>query len=405
MCEDDDQGGWLSIICLSNAMSQLRVLHIITGLRAGGAENMLLKIITVSDRATVTHGVISLTDDYPMGNLLRERGVPVDMLGMAPGRLSPRGVQRLGGMLRQFAPDVVSTWLHHADLVGGGVARLTTDAPVVWNLGGSVDGADGKFHSHATVFACGLVSRVIPERIVSCSHELVRWHGARGYDASRAVVIPNGFDTDAFSPNSEARRSVREELGLPESTLLVGLVARWAPQKDHATFFHAAAALRSSIPDVRYVVFGQGVDRENRDLIRLLGEAGVADVVFPLGLRRDVARLTAALDVAVSSSAHTEGFPNTLGEAMSCGVPCVATNVADAPYIIGDTGFIVPTRSPSELAEAVLDILMRSDEERQSLGRRARARVLDKFSLKHVADKYVALWTQLAEDRRRKLKR
>src|SRR5690606_25925134 len=222
-----------------------------------------------------------------------------------------------------------------------------------------------------------------------CSHAARRLHVEQGYRDDRFLVIPNGFDMDRFRPSDDARRALREELGLPSDALLVGLVARWHPVKDHAGFLRAAGIVSRAHPDARYLLVGSDCDRSNAALAGLVDEIGLAGRVHLLGARDDIARVTAALDVAASSSTG-EAFPNVLGEAMSCGVPCVTTDVGDSAHIVGDTGRVVPPRDPRALATALSELVGMSREQRVELGRRARERVRDNFELGRVVGLYEA---------------
>jgi glycosyltransferase involved in cell wall biosynthesis len=208
------------------------------------------------------------------------------------------------------------------------------------------------------------------------------------------VFIPNGFDLAEFAPRPEARDDVRAELGVARDTLLVGLVARYNAMKDHATFFEAVARLRRDRPHVHFVLVGRLVERTNVEIAATIDRLGIWPVVHLLGERNDVPRLTAALDVATCSS-YSEGFPNAVGEAMACGVPCVSTEVGDCRAIVGETGIIVPPRDPAALAAGWRCLLDRSAEDRRSLGRVARARVTEHFDIGRVARQYEALYAEL----------
>jgi glycosyltransferase involved in cell wall biosynthesis len=111
-----------------------------------------------------------------------------------------------------------------------------------------------------------------------------------------------------------------------------------------------------------------------------------------LGERQDMPRITAALDIASSSSSYGEGFPNVIGEAMSCAVPCVVTDVSDLPWVVADTGRVVPPRDPQALASAWADLLELGVEGREALGAAARARVIQYFPLESVVARYEALY-------------
>jgi glycosyltransferase involved in cell wall biosynthesis len=377
----------------------IRVAHVIAGLGVGGAEMSLLKLLTALDRDEFPAEVISLTGDAPLGERIRLLGIPVHALDLAPGRPDPRLVLRLAAQLRRSQPDLVQTWMYHADFIGGLAARLAGSPPVVWNVRHTFTNMDAfKPGTRLVVRLNAHLSRSLPARIV-CNAEAGRAsHAAIGYDAAKMVVIPNGFDLDAFRPDPQARRDVRRELGLGEGTPLVGLCARFHPDKDHHTFFRAAALLHARLPNVHFLLWGKGVDEGNPVISAWLDEGDLRGVARLLGPRDDLPRLAAALDVAALSSA-SEAFPTVVGEAMACEIPCAVTDVGDAADIVGETGRVVPPGDPAALAEAWQSLLALPAAERRALGQQARRRVLARFDLKQTAAAYARLYRDIIAGR------
>jgi glycosyltransferase involved in cell wall biosynthesis len=211
----------------------------------------------------------------------------------------------------------------------------------------------------------------------------------------KMLVIPNGSDLLTFKPNSGARLSVRKELGLQEETPVIGLVARFDLPKDHRTFVRAAGLLHTRIPDVNFVLCGDGITWVNPQLTEWIDAAGIRTCCHLLGRRLDIPRLSAALDVAVSSSAYSEAWPLSVGEAMACGVPCVVTDVGDCALIVGDTGRIVRPKDPEALADAWHELLTLSPDERARLSWAARRRAEERFSLPSTVAQYERLYAEL----------
>jgi len=374
----------------------ITILHVITGLDTGGAEMMLYKLVARSDTAQFRHIVVSLTQIGPVGEKIAALGVPVHSLRMRRGMADPRALLRLLVVMRHVRPDVVQTWLYHADALALPAAALLR-VPVVWNIRSAVD--VNELGPVVAVLArlCAWLSRV-PAAVVTNSDAAKVLHTRIGYRPRQWLVIPNGFDTERFVPDVTARRDVRRELGLPADALLIGLVARFDPLKDHQTLLRAASLLRRQLEGPHFVLAGRDIKMSNSELREWIKASGVGDHVHLLGERADIPRLTAALDIATCSS-YGESFPNIIGEAMACAVPCAVTDVGDAAWIVGDTGRVVPPKDAPALASAWRELIELGTEGRRELGLRARARVEERYSLDSVVRQYETLYERLMKRR------
>lgn len=365
-----------------------RLFHIITGLDAGGAEMSLYKLLKTMDRRSFESRVASLLGDGSIGARIRELGIPVYDLGMRRSRPSALGLGRLVRLLRRERPTLVQTWLYHADLLGTIATRITLGPELLWNVRASnMEMKKYNFLSGLTVRVCARMSG-LPRAVVVNSEAGRAFHEAMGYRPKEWVVIPNGFDLDEFRPDPGARASVREELGIGPETPLIGLVGRFDPMKDHENFVRAAGRLGATRTDAHFLMVGAGVTMDNSTLSEMIRRAA-PDVRFHcLGQRADVPRLTAALDIASSSSSYGEGFSNTVGEAMACGVPCVVTDVGDSAIVVGETGVVVPPRDPVALEDGLRRLMEMGRDGRRSLGELARERIRARYSLDTMARRY-----------------
>jgi glycosyltransferase involved in cell wall biosynthesis len=371
----------------------MKILHLITGLSTGGAEMMLYKLVSRMNRDKFKIQVISLTDIGPVGKKIQDLGGSVETLGMKRGIPDPRMVFKLTRWLKKNRPDIIQTWMYHADLVGGLAARISGGIPVIWNIRHSnLDPGGNKKTTLWTAKACARLSSLLPSKIICCSRASKQVHSRLGYNENKMIVIPNGFDLDAFSPNKDARKQIRGQLGLDDETILIGLVARFDPQKDHKNFFQAAGILHKNYPDVHFLLCGDDITRDNPSLNKWMDEADVRPVTHLLGRWDDMPSLQAAFDVASSSSSYGEGFPNIIGEAMACGVPCVVTDVGDSALIVGDTGIVVPPKDPDAMALAWKKLIEIGKEKRKKLGHDARLRIRENFSLSSVVKQYEELY-------------
>ena len=366
-----------------------RILHVISGLGLGGAEGMLCRLLGAMDRCRFPSAVASLTCGGARKAELEGLGVPVHELGLNGPWLLAKALWRLIRVVRTFRPDVIQCWMYHADLLGGLVGRAL-GIPVVWGLRQSdLDPRHSRLHTRQVVRACARLSRRIPERVVSCSERAADVHRRLGYRAP-IVVIPNGVSLTWWRRDPQGGAALRQELGIPEGAAVIGMAARWHPQKDHATL--VAAAVR--LPGTHWLLCGEGITRQNEALLQLVHP--VRERVHLLGPLRDLRPFYSALDVHVLSAAFGEGFPNVVAEAMACEVPCVVTDVGDAPRLVGDAGHIVPPRDPEALAGAVSALLGLNPDSRRSLGAKVRRHIAACYDIDGVARRYEALYCEVA---------
>jgi glycosyltransferase involved in cell wall biosynthesis len=377
--------------------TRMKVVHVITGLKMGGAEVMLLRLLKQLRSHDYDPYVVGLTEPGPVSDEIVGLGVPLEALSAKRGAPGPATVYSVARILRRVRPDVVQTWMYHSDLIGGLAARAAGNPPVAWGLHHSnLSPAFNKRSTLVTARTCARLSRVLPAAIVCCAESTRRLHAEFGYDEDKLLVIPNGFDLDTFRPDPVARADVRRELGLPNETRLIGLIARFHPQKDHETFIRAAGIVRAQRDDTHFVLCGDFLDWNNAELVGWIERAGVRDRCHLLGRRSDVGRIQASFDVAALSSQGGEAMPLTIGEAMACGVPCAVTDVGDAARLVGDTGRVAPPRDPAALAAACLELLSLPADASARLGAAARRRIAERYSLPVVADRYWELHEHLA---------
>jgi len=384
----------LNVVAGFDQPAMIAIAHLITGLERGGAEHMLAQLVARMDRDRFRSVVISLTDAGPLGATIAEADIPVRPLNIRRNVPDPRAVLRLRRILREFRPDILQTWLYHADMLGLAARQLGFAPHLLWNVR-CTDSLGANAPRRLLAWCSGR-----PDTVVVNSLAGQQFHAALGYHPRRWIMLPNGFDTDALCPNPERRRQFRAEFGWDDTVVAIALPARYHPQKDHTTFVAAAAKLAVRLPSARFVLLGSGCDPANSALAGLIDQSGLGERVMLLGERHDLHALYPAFDIVTLSSAYGEGFPMVLGEAMSCGVPCVATAVGDAAEIIGETGAIAPPSDATALAAAWERIAILTSEERTALGAAARARIVAHFGLAGIVARYEALYENIAAGRR-----
>lgn len=371
---------------------KIRMLHLISTLDVGGAEQNLLRLASSMDAGLFENHVACMTRPGPLARSLELAGIPVHSLNMRKGVPDPRAVLRLRFTASLVRPDLVQCWMYHANLLG---LALLNPKRTLWNI--RCSDMDLSLYGGVYRFAVktGALLSGLPSAVVVNSKAGRDVHEALGYRPRQWAVIPNGFDTAVFRPDPEARVRIRAELGIPGDAFTVGLVCRYDPMKDHEAFFLAAEKLLRSCPDARFILAGRGVTRDNPSLRKILPDSPAFHL---LGERSDIPAVCASLDVATSSSAWGEGLPNAVGEAMASGIPCAVTDAGDSAALVGETGVVVPKADPSALCSAWESLHDAGVDRRRALGEKARKRILEHYGLSAMVERYQSLYQSLTED-------
>jgi glycosyltransferase involved in cell wall biosynthesis len=375
----------------------LKVLHIITGLNVGGAENMLAKLIEAAS-PDISQEVVSLLEPGPLAERISARNVRVHSVGMKRGLPTPRAAFELTKIVRSVRPDVLHGWMYHGNLAASFARRMAAgNARLLWNVRHSL--ADPKSETRMTQALLWLSARIsgAPDAIIYNSQAALDQHSKHGFSASRALVLPNGFDCDKFRPDPQARKKLEEIFGIEPSRLVVGCIARQHPMKDHANLIEAVSLARRSGLDIHLLMVGAGMKPPPDDLAARISKLLPPDRVTTAEARFDVSDWLAGLDVLAVPSAWGEGFPNVIGEALCSGVPVIATDVGDSRIIVGDAGETVCARDPEAFAEALRRILSGSREDRAALGTQGRRRMIERYSLPSITGEYEKLYRSISD--------
>ena len=370
----------------------MKIVHVITSLNDGGAEGVLFRLCTTD--TVHRHLVISLSIEGKYGPLLRAKGISVIALGMKPNRLPLLALIRLVYLFLKHKPDLVQTWMPHADLLGGIAGRLAGVKSVVWGVRHT--SLDQRFSKKTTIWIVSLLAKLswwLPSRIAVCSKQAINAHEALGYDRTKMRYIPNGYDSGDFSAKTKEADNLRAEWGVEPITALIGTVGRYDPQKDHSNLLQALQLLQARKIDMRCVLVGMNLNAENRELLSQINALNLANTVMLLGMRKDIPVVMSALDLHILPSAYGEAFPNVVAEAMACETPCVVTDVGDAAYIVGDTGWVVPPNDAEALASAIEKALKeRHKGQWPQLCLSARQRIQQHFDIQKMISAYHELW-------------
>jgi len=373
-------------------MTEPKVLFIATGLSAGGAEQALIRLLTGLQDGPVRSALAVLRS----GGSLREDAAGLDLpfmeLDMEKGAAEQAaGMIRLVRFARAVRPDILQGWMYHGNAAASLTGLAMPGSRVFWSVRQSLGAPQTEQSGTTRLIRRAVHLRRRPERIVYNSGVAALHHEKLGYPENCRTVIPNGFDDHRFQPDLAARDLIRKELDLPKDTPLIGMVARYHPVKDHDGFLKAAALLAGRAPDVRFLLIGSGVNGDNEELLDRIRSLDLSNRCHLLGERDDIPAVTAALDVATLTSL-SEGFPNVIGEAMTCGVPVVATSVGETPELLDGIGTVVPCGDPASMAASWGELLELSVERRRSLGAAGRSRIQDRYSLARMISLFEKLY-------------
>jgi glycosyltransferase involved in cell wall biosynthesis/ubiquinone/menaquinone biosynthesis C-methylase UbiE len=373
----------------------LRVLHVISGLGLGGAETVLFRLATRSKG--IEHEVICLGPRNWYSDLLEERGIRVHHVEFSSLARVPAAARRLLHLIRASAADVVQGWMYRGNVMGGLSARVA-GKPVVWNVRSSTL---GPLRPGSRILAKigGPLARWVPEYVINCSRESARLHARFGYDRAKGGIIPNGYDPERFRPDEEARSATRASLGVEPGTFLICTIGRWHAQKGFPELLDALRLLRERNVAVRLLMVGLDLDERNLELEKLVDRSGCRRIVQMIGQRADILDIARAPDLHVLASIGVEAFPNVVAETMLSGTPNVVTDVGDAAFIVGDTGWVVAPGHPEQLADAIQQAYAEWANSPESWRKRreaARKRIAENFTIEAMVAAYEDVWRQVA---------
>lgn len=377
----------------------MKVLHIITGLMQGGAERALFLLTTNNHNDnSVTHIVVSMVDFGVYGKRLQDAGIQVHMLQMPRGLLTFKGLYKLWSLIRKIKPDIIQTWMYHADLVGGFIARLAGYNNVIWGIVGfNLNPNVASRSTRLTAKICAMLSGFIPRKIISCSVKSVTAHQNMGYAREIFEIIPLGYDLEEFKRNESERYKLRKSWGIGLESIIVGCVARWHPQKDHRNLLQAISTIKDKF-SFHCVLAGPEMMENNKDLLDIINSiSGLNHNIVLAGRVDSIPNVMSAFDLHILPSLG-EAFPNVVAEAMACGTPCIVTDVGDAATIVGNTGWVVPSGNSVALANTMMTALneMENKEKWKQRTMDCRTRIEENYTIERMVESYNNLWHLVA---------
>lgn len=371
-----------------------KIVHIIMSLNIGGAELMLKRLVLHShQKEQFEHIVITLTDLGVNGPELQDRGITVHSLGMKSLPTLPLIFLKLQRLLKEIQPDVVQTWMYHSDLLGGLAAKSLGVKKIIWGIRNTELNTKQNLSRKAMVNLCAKFSYSIPSQIACVANTAMNTHIKQGgYDASKMLVISNGFDLNKFKPNEIRRLELRDKLNIKSDELVIGNIGRFDPVKNHKNFIKACISLLQKGYQFKVLLAGRDVDLNNPEISKLFKKNELIKYFLFLGEIDDTPSFYNAIDVFCLCS-YTEGFPNVLGEAMATGKVCLATDAGDAWVVLSDNGFRIGFTSSADIAIALeTNVLNKALSDLNDIGNAARIAIVNNYSIDKIVSQFEDLY-------------
>lgn len=372
---------------------RIGVAFVVSSLFMGGAEAQVIQLASALDTG-FRPLIICTKGEGEQAQRARAAGLRVVSLGLRSGK-DPRLLPRLTRLLREFRPAIVHC-TNFDSTVWGRAAGVLAKVPCIV----TAEHSSTRPRSHApSRVAIPLANRAFAKRtdcVVACSHAQVPLLKREGNPPDRVRVIPNGVDLRLYD-SSHSDADVREECGVPEGAVAIGIVARLFEEKNVAMLLRVASRLQALDARTHFVIVGDGPCRPAlEDLVR---EARLTDAVTFTGTRHDVPRVLTGMDICALTSS-TEAFPISLLEAMAAGLPVVATDVGDVARIVknGSTGFVVAAGDTREFTRC-LETLVRNPGLREAMGSSGRLRVEKLYSVDRMTQAYTELFERILCER------
>lgn len=371
----------------------MHIVHVFSALYQGGAETQLELLInhSLKNNPEVKHTVISLKRDVtPLWIRLEGMGVTVLTCNL-DSPLNLYSILTLRRILSSFtSSDIIQCWMYHANFLAT-VASIGLRKKLIWNIR----------RTQIPIGITGLIARLsarlsflFPVKIVCCATAAKESHIELGYNPDNMTVIHNGIDTERFVPNKAFGISFRSQIGIEKGDFVLGVIGRYAPVKGHVYLLQAFRELMSNSQNInqniKLVMIGRNIANAS-ELLPYLRDKSLKEHLIIIPERTDIHKLIPALDLLCLPS-ESEGFPNVVAEAMSCGVPTLVSDVGDAAFIVNNTDMVVLPCDSSAIAKRIEQFIKSPNLDKFNISKVSRERVIRYFSVEESWRKYLLLY-------------
>ena len=372
----------------------MRLLIVTTGLEVGGAERAIYNLVLGGIEKMGDVHLVSLRGEGYYGKLFKSRGISVTCLNLQnPINLFPSLI-RITLFIKKFKPNIIQGWMYHGNLFSLFASRLIyPKAKVYWGIRQSLYNIKReKFITRIIIRLCSLFSSYA-DCIIYNSVKSKGQHESFGFNSENGIFIPNGFNIKVWKRSKSISKALRIKYGIKKNNFVIGYVGRFHPMKNIPMMLKALNEILKANKNVLFLIAGENTGRDNQILNDHYNQLPSKQVIS-LGVRHDIPAIMSCLDLLCLTSSWGEGFSNTIGEAMSSGVPCISTDVGDSSSIIGKTGWVIKPNDIKALKAAINSAIRESSELYQSRSLASIARVSDNYQLKKIIKKYIKIYTE-----------
>jgi len=370
----------------------MKVLHIITGLTKGGAENTLYRLCIASKNKGIKNYVVSLTNKGEIGQNLETEGIYVYNLNLKKNIFFFFKIFSLKKIIKQIDPDIVQTWMFHSNLIGGIFAKLCNIKKIFWNLRHSnLEFGKSNIFTILIDFILRLFSYFIPYKIITCSYNNIFIYKKKYNRKLDYIYIPNGYDYLSTNINFVINNEKND------STFKLGMLANYRKQKNFPLLISTLSELKNKITKFHCYLAGERVDKNNNELVQLIRKYKLENNITLLGKINNTEVLFNKIDLHILSSTFGEAFPNSIAESMLYGIPNVSNNIGDSKIIIGENGWVTNSFNSKDLSINILKAYqMRYNDFNKwiKLKENCHKKIIKSYSIEKMVNNYISEWNK-----------
>ena len=377
----------------------MKILHIITSMNKGGAESFLYKLSIQSNKSNnINIFIISLLECGYYEKELKKNNIQIYSLNLKNKFFVFLKIFQLINLIKFIKPDVIQTWMYHANFIGGLSAKLVGCKKIIWTIRhGKLIFFKSKFTTILINYLSIFLSNFIPNKIVYCSKSSKEIHENLGYNKNISTIIYNGFNFNEFKINKSLKKNILKKYNINEKEIIISMVARYNKQKNHDLFFASLLKLKKKSNHIfKVLLVGSNIDKNNKKLLKQIKKFDLNENIILLGYLNNLNEVYNSSDLLILPSTFGESFPNVIAEAMMCGVKCVSNDIGDAKNIISNYGIIIKDINYQSLFTVLNNEIktfkLLSDSKKENLSQSYRNHIERNYNIIDISNKYINLW-------------